>query len=201
MTKRKGAPGGAGPYPWSAEGSRLKPRLRRRLRIAAWAAGTVLGPAARGVAAIALTCPPVEALREYHPPQASLVLDKDGKLLARLAPEERIVVPLPAMSPCLVKAVLSVEDQRFWQHHGIDWHRVAGAFWRDLRMFSFREGSSTISMQLARNVFPDRLPRARPLRRKIAEMIVARRIEQAFSKEQILELYLNQIYLGNGYYG
>lgn len=154
-----------------------------------------------GLAVVALTCPPVESLRDYRPPQATLVLDRDGKLLARLAPEERIVVPLSAMSQKLVGAFLAVEDQRFFEHRGVDWYRVFGALWRDLRTFSPREGSSTITMQLARNVFPDRLTRARTLRRKLAEMIVARRIEKQFSKQQILELYLNQIYLGNGYYG
>ena len=156
---------------------------------------------ALGIAVIAFGCPPVEALRDYHPPQASLVLDHEGKLLARLAPEERIVVPLSAMSPRLTAAFIAVEDQRFYQHHGIDWHRVFGALWHDLRTLSPREGSSTITMQLARNVFPDRLTRARTLRRKVAEMIVAGRIERQLSKQQILELYLNQIYLGNGYYG
>jgi penicillin-binding protein 1A len=175
--------------------------MRKALRIAAIAAAALALAAGIFLLVVALGCPPVESLRNYRPPQASLVLDKDGKLLARLAPEERIVVPLSAMSPRLVRAFLSVEDQRFYQHHGIDWRRVGGAFLRDLRTRSFREGSSTISMQLARNVFPDRLTRARTLRRKIAEMIVARRIERTFSKDQILEMYLNQIYLGNGYYG
>ena len=182
-------------------GGTLKPRLRRTLKIAALGACALVLAAALGVAVIALGCPPVEALRDYHPPQASLVLDREGKLLARLAPEERIVVPLSAMAPKLVGAFIAVEDQRFYQHHGIDWHRVLGALWRDLRTLSPREGSSTITMQLARNVFPDRLTRARTLRRKIAEMIVARRIEKQLGKEQILELYLNQIYLGNGSYG
>lgn len=171
------------------------------MKVAGLGAGALALAALLGVAAIALGCPPVETLRDYHPPQASLVLDREGKLLARLAPEERIVVPLSAMSPILIGAFLAVEDRRFYQHHGIDWHRVAGALWRDLRSLSLREGSSTITMQLARNVFPDRLTRARTLRRKIAEMIVARRIERQLGKQQILELYLNQIYLGNGDYG
>ena len=179
----------------------MKPGLRRAIKIAGLGAGAAVLVALLGIGVIALGCPPVEALRDYHPPQASLVLDRDGKLLARLAPEERIVVPLAAMSPKLVAAFLAVEDRRFYQHHGIEWHRVGGALWRDLRTLSLREGSSTITMQLARNVFPDRLTRARTLRRKIAEMIVARRIEQQLGKEQILELYLNQIYLGNGCYG
>ena len=171
------------------------------MKIGALGAGGLALAAAAGLAVIALGCPPVEALRDYHPPQASLVLDREGKLLARLAPEERIVVPLSAMSPRLIAAFIAVEDQRFYLHHGIDWRRVLGAFWRDLRTLSLREGSSTITMQLARNVFPDRLTRARTLRRKIAEMIVAHRIEQQLGKQQILELYLNQIYLGNGSYG
>jgi penicillin-binding protein 1A len=180
--------------------ARLRP-LPKGARIAAWCATAVFALCALAVAAVAFSCPPVEKLREYHPPQASLVFDRDGKLLARLAPEERIVVPLSAMSPKLVGAFLAVEDRRFYEHEGIDWRRVFGALWRDLSTFSIREGSSTITMQLARNVFPDNLTRARTLRRKLAEMIVARRIERAFSKPQILEMYLNQIYLGNGYYG
>ena len=180
---------------------RLSARSRRALRIAAIAAGAAVALATGGLAVLALTCPPVESLRDYRPPQASLVFDRDGKLLARLAPEERIVVPLSAISGKLVGAVLAVEDQRFFEHHGVDWRRVAGALWRDVKTLSPREGSSTITMQLARNVFPDRLTRARTLRRKIQEMIVARRIERAFGKQQILEMYLNQIYLGNGYYG
>jgi penicillin-binding protein 1A len=175
--------------------------MRQVVRIAALCVAGLALAAGIFFLVVALGCPPVESLRDYRPPQASLVLDNEGKLLARLAPEERIVVPLAAMSPRLLRAFLAVEDQRFFQHHGIDWRRVAGAFFRDLRTLSFREGSSTISMQLARNVFPDRLTRARTLRRKLAEMIVARRIEKTFSKDQILEMYLNQIYLGNGYYG
>ena len=180
--------------------ARFRP-LPKGVRFAAWCAAALFALASVAVIVVALGCPPVAALRDHHPPQASLVFDREGKLLARLAPEERIVVPLSAMSPKLVSAFLAVEDQRFYDHSGIDWLRVAGALWRDLRTGSLREGSSTITMQLARNVFPDNLTRARTLRRKLAEMIVARRIERELSKQQILELYLNQIYLGNGYYG
>jgi penicillin-binding protein 1A len=175
--------------------------LPKGVRIAAWCAAALFTVMAVAVAVIAMGCPPVEALHDHRPPQASIVFDREGKLLARLAPEERIVVPLSSMSPKLVGAFLAVEDQRFYEHSGIDWRRVAGAIWRDVQTLSLREGSSTITMQLARNVFPDSLTRARTLRRKLAEMIVARRIERAFTKQQILELYLNQIYLANGYYG
>ena len=146
-------------------------------------------------------CPSVEALESYSPPQASVLLDKDGKLLARLAPEQRIVVPLASLPPFLWKAFVAVEDRRFFEHHGVDWRRVAGAFWSDLRSMRVREGSSTITMQLARNVFPERLTRARTLRRKLWEVVLAGQFETRLSKQRILELYLNQIYLGDGLYG
>src|SRR5437870_10840683 len=123
--------------------------MRKGLRIAAIAAAAVALAGGVFLIVVALGCPPVESLRDYRPPQASRVLDRDGKLLARLAPEERIVVPLAAMSPMLVRAFLAIEDQRFFEHHGIDWRRVGGALLRDLRTFSPREGSSTITMQLA----------------------------------------------------
>ena len=177
------------------------PRRKLRGRIAGAAAALVLLGVGAAFFAVLSAAPSVEALAAYRPPQASRVLDAQGKLLARLAPEERVVIPLAQISPKIVAAFLAVEDQRFFEHHGIDWHRVAGALVRDLRSRSMREGSSTLTMQLARNVFPDRLTRARSLRRKLAEMLVAHRIEARFDKKQILELYLNQIYLGNGYYG
>ena len=146
-------------------------------------------------------CPSVEALQAYQPPQASVLLDKDGRLLARLAPEQRIVVLLSGLPPQLWRAFVAIEDRRFFEHHGVDWRRVAGAFLSDLRSWRVREGSSTITMQLARNVFPERLTRARTLRRKLWEVVLARQFEERLGKEQILELYLNQIYLGDGLYG
>ena len=146
-------------------------------------------------------CPSVAALQAYSPPQATVLLDRDGRLLARLAPEQRIVVPLSELSPQLWKAFVAIEDRRFFEHHGVDWRRVAGALWSNLRAGRVREGSSTITMQLARNVFPERLTRARTFRRKLWEVVLARQFEERLSKQQILELYLNQIYLGDGLYG
>src|SRR5205085_10769031 len=116
--------------------------VKRPLRIARLAASAALAAMLIALAVIALGCPPVESLKEYNPPQASRVLDRDGRLLARLAPEERIVVPLTQMSPMLVGAFVAIEDQRFYDHHGIDWRRVAGALWQDLKTLSPREGSS-----------------------------------------------------------
>src|SRR5437868_6892701 len=146
-------------------------------------------------------CPSVERLREYKPAQASLVYDREGGLIGRLAPEQRIVVPLSSLPPLVTNAFLAVEDKRFFEHGGVDWRRTVGAFVRDLRTQSLKEGFSTITMQLARNVFPAHLTRARTLRRKVWEVVLAHQIERHFSKQQILELYLNQIYLGDGRYG
>src|SRR5260221_13841614 len=99
-------------------GDCLRRGLRKAVKTAGTGPGALVAAALAGVAFIALTCPPVESLRDYKPPQASLVLDHEGKLLARLAPEERIVVPLSAVSPKLVGAFVAVEDERFFQHYG-----------------------------------------------------------------------------------
>jgi len=146
-------------------------------------------------------CPSVAALRTYTPPQATQVLDRDGKLLASLASERRIVVPLRRIPAHVSGAFLAVEDKRFYEHHGVDWRRAAGALARDVRTGSWRQGFSTITMQLARNVFPEQLTRAKTLRRKLGEVVFAQKVEKAFRKDEILEMYLNQIYLGNGLYG
>lgn len=146
-------------------------------------------------------CPSVEALRDYTPPQASRVLDREGRVLAHLAPERRIVIPLEQIPAHVAGAFLAVEDRRFFRHQGVDYRRAVGALVRDIQTMSFRQGFSTITMQLARNVFPEHLTREKTLRRKVWEIVLAREIEREFSKDEILEMYLNQIYLGNGLYG
>ena len=146
-------------------------------------------------------CPSVEALRSYAPPQASRVFDARGRVVAHLAPERRIVIPLERVPGRVAGAFLAVEDKRFFRHAGVDYRRVAGAMLRNLQSGGFAEGFSTVTMQLARNVFPEHLSRAKTLRRKAWEVVLARRIERAFSKDEILEMYLNQIYLGEGLYG
>lgn len=146
-------------------------------------------------------CPSVATLRTYTPPQATRVLDRSGQVLAHLAPERRIVVPLGRIPPTVAGAFLAVEDRRFFSHDGVDWRRAGGALVRDIRDMGFTQGFSTLTMQLARNVFPEHLSRAKTLRRKAWEIVLAREIEREFSKEEILEMYLNQIYLGSGLYG
>jgi penicillin-binding protein 1A len=146
-------------------------------------------------------CPNVAALRDYAPPQASSLLDRDGRLVATLAPERRVLVPLARIPAHVSGAFLAVEDKRFYRHKGVDWRRAVGALARDVRHLRYDQGFSTVTMQLARNVFPQHLNRAKTLRRKLWEIVLARRIEHEFSKDQILEMYLNQIYLGEGLYG
>jgi penicillin-binding protein 1A len=144
----------------------------------------------------------VARLNGWVPDEASLVLDRAGDELGRLYRVNRVIVPLDSLPPYLPAAFIAVEDQRFWRHRGVDWVRVLGAAWANLRARRVEEGFSTITMQLARNVFPKRIPQAqRTLRRKFTEMRVAGEIEGRFTKRQILELYLNQIYFGDGAWG
>jgi penicillin-binding protein 1A len=170
--------------------------------------GTFLAAAGAGLAfgAWALVCrggqcPPVDALNDYTPRQTSKLYAADGRFIAELGLERRTLVKLDEIPPNVQQAFVIVEDKRFYSHAGIDWSRVVGALVRDILARSWDEGFSTITMQLARNVFPERISREKTLVRKIKEGKVAREIERKFDKKKILELYLNQINLGNGAYG
>ncbi len=144
------------------------------------------------------TCPNVAKLAVYQPGGAPVLLDRNGEAFADLAPAERTIVPLSSLPSLVPQAFLSVEDRRFYEHRGVDWKRVGGAVLANLRSGGFAQGFSTISMQLARNVFPERLPgEEQTTRRKLLEIRVAQDLEQHYSKEEILELYLNNIYFGN----
>jgi penicillin-binding protein 1A len=146
-------------------------------------------------------CPPVESLNDYTPRQTSKLYAADGRFIAELGLERRTLVRLDEIPLNVQQAFVITEDKRFYSHAGIDWRRIFGALVRDVLARSFDEGFSTITMQLARNVFPERISREKTLVRKIKEGKVARQIEQKFDKKKILELYLNQINLGNGAYG
>ncbi len=148
------------------------------------------------------TCPDVRSLRSYQPGGAPVLLDRTGRTVGDLAPADRRVVPLGELPKHLADAFIAVEDRRFLEHDGVDWRRAAGAAFANWRSGSIVQGSSTISMQLARTVFPDLLPlEERTMRRKILEVRVAREIEDRYSKKEILELYLNHVYLGRGMNG
>jgi penicillin-binding protein 1A len=146
-------------------------------------------------------CPTVADLRAYRPPEATRVFALDASVVADLSPQRRVIRELADIPPVLREGAIAVEDRRFWAHNGIDTRGVGRAVWRNLRAGSVREGFSTITMQLARSVFPERLPMGDKVGRKLCEVHLARHIEREFTKRQILEMYLNQIYLGAGLYG
>ena len=133
-----------------------------------------------------------------HMSQATTLLDAHDAPIFQIYKEQRVDVPLTRMSPLLIKAILSVEDQRFYEHHGVDTIRVFGAIVADLRMGRRAQGGSTITQQLARQSF---LTTDKTLRRKFREILLASRLERAYSKDEILELYLNKVYFGDGLYG
>src|SRR3979411_186313 len=131
-------------------------------------------------------------------PERNTVFDVDGKIYSRLAGANRLKVSLDEVSPLFVTALLAREDTRFYQHPGIDWRGIVRALARDVMSGSAKEGASSITQQLARNSLP---LGGRSLSRKFLEAMVARRIEEKFTKQQILELYVNRIYFGSGCYG
>src|SRR3954468_16679580 len=146
-------------------------------------------------------CPSAAALQDYEPRQTSKIYAADGRFIAELGLERRTLVRYNDIPPIVRQAFIDVEDKRFFQHSGVDWASVPRAVAVDLKNRNFAEGFSTITMQLARNIFPERISRDKTLIRKLKEAKVARDIEDRYSKDRILELYLNQINLGNGSYG
>ncbi|HEX6694687.1 MAG TPA: biosynthetic peptidoglycan transglycosylase, partial [Longimicrobiales bacterium] len=146
-------------------------------------------------------CPTIQALRAYQPPQATRLFAMDGSKLADLSSERRVVVPLEQVPTVVSNGFVAVEDRRFWQHDGVDLRGVGRAIAKDIASLSLKEGFSTIPMQLARNVFPEELPRTDKLRRKMCEIRLAGAIEESYSKRDILRMYVNQVYMGDGLYG
>jgi 1A family penicillin-binding protein len=131
-------------------------------------------------------------------PEASLVYDRHNHLVFSFATEDRTNVPLDRVSPSMVSAVLTAEDRYFFQHAGMDIVGLARAAWVDLKARAVKQGGSTITQQLIRQVA---LTTDRTIQRKIKEALLALRVERRFDKKKILEAYLNRIYLGNGHYG
>lgn len=147
-------------------------------------------------------CPDVGVLVSFQPEGAARILDREGRTVALLRQTDHGAVSLDELPEHLPEAFLAIEDRRFYDHDGVDLLRVPGAFLANLRAGEIVEGASTVTMQLARNAFPERLPyRQKSLWRKLVEMRVASRIEDRFEKREILELYLNHIYFGNGVRG
>jgi penicillin-binding protein 1A len=142
--------------------------------------------------------PQINDLERYRASTTTDLYDRKGRMIGSFALERREIVAYSDFAPVLRQAVISIEDKSFASHWGINIFRVAGAAWHDLRSHGRAQGASTLTMQLARNLFlsADRTPT-----RKIQEAYLAIQIERAFTKEQIFTLYGNQIYLGHGQYG
>jgi penicillin-binding protein 1A len=130
--------------------------------------------------------------------QATVIYDANDRFAFSVFQEQRREVPLQAVSPHLISAIVAIEDQRFYDHSGVDLVRIAGAGLANLREGRRAQGGSTLTQQLARQSF---LTLDKTLRRKVQEALLALRIEREYSKEQILELYLNKMYFGAGLYG
>ncbi len=179
------------------------------LGVAKAAGGTVLGiimlgtaSVAGGVVGLAISfrnLPDVRVLKSYIPTETSYIYDIKGRPLMSLHGEEnREIVKLNRISPELKRAVIAIEDSHFYQHKGVNLYSIGRALLVNLQTGGVKEGASTLTMQLVKNLF---LTRDRTITRKLAEAILAIRVEQIFSKDEILEMYLNTIYWGHNNYG
>ena len=146
-------------------------------------------------------CPSTAQIQAFRPSEGSRVLDRTGKPIGRLTYVRRINVPVTTVPRSLRAAFIATEDRRFYYHGGVDWRSAGRALLRNLSAVGVREGFSTITMQVVRNAFLPHLSNERSFRRKLIELELARRLERTLTKQQILETYLNIIYLGNGTYG
>jgi 1A family penicillin-binding protein len=146
-------------------------------------------------------CPSGEEIRSFRPNEGGRILDREGKFMGRLVSVRRVNIPLDSVPEHVRQAFLATEDRRFYDHNGTDWIGFFRATLRNIRSLAVREGFSTITMQAARNTFiAERYPK-RSLRQKLIELRLSRLMEKSLTKEQILELYMNAIYMGNGVYG
>jgi penicillin-binding protein 1A len=142
--------------------------------------------------------PSVSALKHYDPLQLSRVVDRKGRVIAELFEERRTIVPMDKIPRVLVLSVLAAEDADFYRHRGLDYAGILRALVRDATPGRAMQGASTITQQIVKNLL---LTPERTLKRKVKELILARRLEQELSKDEILHLYLNHINFGHGRYG
>src|SRR5580704_15786170 len=142
--------------------------------------------------------PQVEALEAYRPSSITELYDDHGRVIGSFALQRRVVAGYDDFAPVLRDALVSIEDKDFYRHSGINFWRIVGAAYRDIESGGKVQGASTLTMQLARNLFlsPDR-----SFHRKVQEAMLAVQIERRFTKPQIFALYANQIALGHGVYG
>ncbi len=177
------------------------PNKKRRRRFLNWKLALLLIPLAVGFGVLIFFgawAQSFDMKKLDEMPERNTVFDVDGKIYSRLAGANRLKVPFNEVSPLFIDALLAREDTRFFEHSGVDWRGVLRALYRDIMTRSAKEGASSITQQLARNSLP---LGGRTLSRKLLEAMVAFRIEREYSKQQILEFYMNRIYFGSGCYG
>ena len=158
----------------------------------------VTGALAGATLVYSVDLPQIQDLERYRPSTTTDLYDRNDHIIGSFALERRVVVGFDDFAPVLRQAVISIEDKSFESHWGINVLRIAGAVVHDLRSHGRVQGASTLTMQLARNLF---LSSERTAARKLQEAYLAIQIERAFTKQQIFTLYGNQIYLGSGMYG
>lgn len=176
--------------------------LGRFMRLCLWLFFLVL--LAAGVGGVGLfyylneDLPKISTLKDYRPPAITTVFSDDNRRIAEFFKERRIVLPLSEIPQMLINAFIAAEDSRFFTHQGIDLLSIVRAFFKNLEAGTIVQGGSTITQQVTKSFL---LTPERSYTRKLKEAILAYRIDKSFSKEEILHLYLNQIYLGHGAYG
>ncbi|MBE3583835.1 MAG: PBP1A family penicillin-binding protein [Limnochordaceae bacterium] len=187
-----------------ARGSSRRRGRRARftlLRLLLWVVLAVLGLGIGVTAGIAVSLwhsvPPLDQI-VFNPDLSTILYDRNGQEITRLYRENRVWLPIREMPASIQHAIVAVEDARFYQHHGFDPIAIARALVANVRSRGIVQGGGTITQQLARNAF---LTHERTLSRKLREVIWAVQIERRYSKSEILERYLNEIYFGNGAYG
>jgi len=161
-------------------------------------AAIICGIALGAVFALVRDLPQIRALEDFSPSAVTRIYSADQALLAELYKKKRDPVPLDRIPEKLQQALIATEDRQFYEHSGVDIKGVARAIFRDVMAGEFVEGASTITQQLAKTLF---LTPRKALTRKLREAFLAFQLERRYTKDEILELYLNQVYFGSGAYG
>src|SRR3990170_1803747 len=147
------------------------------------------------------SCPTPREIQQFKPDEGGKILDRNSVLMGRLESVRRQNISIKQVPVFVQQAFIATEDRRFYKHNGLDWRALVRALAANLRAGETRQGFSTITMQVARNTFAVRKYPARSLRQKMIELRISRLLERSLTKNEILELYFNVIYMGNGVYG
>ena len=184
-------------------GVRLRAAVKgkpRRILLAVIAGLILLGTAGAGLLYATMTAglPDLAKLDRYDPARTTKIFSADGTLIATLFDENRTYTKIEKISPLMLASLVAIEDQRFYEHQGVDWKGIVRALGGNFTAGGTEQGASTLTMQLTRKLF---LTQERTYARKVREAVLASRIDKKLSKEKILELYLNEVYFGAGAYG